>query len=202
MDRRFFLILIALVTIAVAGLVGGPASMADVTVTRDLIGQRLAHDPVDLAAHVVTRFGSAAVLLPLAGVAAAWLAWRGRRADALLVAGTVIGGRLAVEVAKLVVARPRPDLAPFPVDVTSLSFPSGHAANSMTTFLALALVLAPARARALAVATAVLASLLVGVTRPLLGVHWPTDVLAGWAFGIGWVSACRLLVRRRGGTAA
>ena len=68
-----------------------------------------------------------------------------------------------------------------------MSFPSGHAANSMITFLALALILAPARYRAAAIAAATAASVLIGSTRPLLGVHWPSDVVGGWAFGIAWV---------------
>lgn len=66
----------------------------------------------------------------------------------------------------------------------------------MITFLALALIVAPAKTRAVAIAAAVAASTLIGATRPLLGVHWPSDVIGGWAFGVAWVVAGVALSRR------
>jgi undecaprenyl-diphosphatase len=87
-------------------------------------------------------------------------------------------------------------LEDYPVTVSSMSFPSGHAANTMTSFLAFALILAAARHRRAAIAVAVGASVVVGLTRPLLGVHWPSDVLAGWLVGISWILLCDALVRR------
>ena len=68
----------------------------------------------------------------------------------------------------------------------SLSFPSAHAANSMIVFPALVLFLIPQR-RGPAMVAAIVASLLVGASRPLLGVHWPSDVVAGWAIGAAWL---------------
>ena len=59
----------------------------------------------------------------------------------------------------------------------------------MITFLALALVVTPAKYRSAAITAAIAASVLIGSTRPLLGVHWPSDVIGGWAFGIAWVVA-------------
>jgi undecaprenyl-diphosphatase len=67
------------------------------------------------------------------------------------------------------------------------SFPSGHAANSMIVYLALALLaFDDPRHRRWAVAGALLLSFLIGLSRPMLGVHWPSDVVAGWAFGLLW----------------
>ena len=98
----------------------------------------------------------------------------------------MLGGRLMVELLKQSVGRLRPDLEMHAVTVQSLSFPSGHAANSMIAFVAIALFCAPARRRGSALTLAIAASLAVGATRPLLGVHWPSDVLAGWIFGLAW----------------
>lgn len=109
---------------------------------------------------------------------------------------------MAVELTKLVVERSRPDVIPYTVSVTSFSFPSGHAANSMITFLSLAFILTPQEYRRRSVMGAVAASVVVGATRPMLGVHWPSDVMAGWAFGILWVTICLALVSRRGETGA
>ena len=66
----------------------------------------------------------------------------------------------------------------------------------MITFLALALIAAPTKSRAAAITAAVAASALIGSTRPLLGVHWPSDVVGGWAFGIAWVVAGAALTYR------
>ena len=66
----------------------------------------------------------------------------------------------------------------------------------MITFLALALVVTPAKYRSAAITAAIAASVLIGSTRPLLGVHWPSDVIGGWAFGIAWVVALVELSRR------
>ncbi len=112
----------------------------------------------------------------------------------------VIGGRIAIEVLKLAIDRPRPAFGPHPVEVHSLSFPSGHAGNSMITFLAIAMIAIPERWRGRAVAIALSSSIAVGLTRPFLGVHWPSDVIGGWVLGIGWVVALAALSRRWRGT--
>lgn len=150
---------------------------------------------------IVTWAGSAPVLLTIAAFASAWLWMRGEPSRAAVVAATSIGGRLAVELLKLIVERPRPEIMPFAVPVSSFSFPSGHAANAMITFLTIALVAAPRAKRQAAIGLAIAASLAIGATRPFLGVHWPSDVIAGWAFGVAWVLFCLALVRRPGGTA-
>jgi undecaprenyl-diphosphatase len=100
-----------------------------------------------------------------------------------LLAGTVVGERVIVDGMKLLIDRTRPAFDLHPVVTHSSSFPSGHSGNSMAVFLAIALIAVPRPQRVPAVITAVLASILVGSTRPYLGVHWPSDVIGGWALG-------------------
>ena len=86
------------------------------------------------------------------------------------------------------VARVRPDLEPHLVVVKTQSFPSGHATSSMILYLTVALALtAGTRWQRPAAAGAILLSLLIGTSRVMLGVHWPSDVVGGWAFGMLWV---------------
>jgi undecaprenyl-diphosphatase len=97
-------------------------------------------------------------------------------------------GRGLSEIEKIWVARPRPELEPHLVLVKTQSFPSGHAFSSMVFYLALALALTgDSRWRWPAASAAVLLSLLIGTSRVMLGVHWPSDVIGGWAFGMLWV---------------
>ena len=108
---------------------------------------------------------------------------------------------------KQLVGRSRPDLWPLPPDVSEYSFPSGHATSSMIFYLALALALtAHTRWYRLAAAAAVVLSLLIGTSRVMLGVHWPSDVIGGWAFGMLWVLVtlrpAELLLQRRSTPAA
>lgn len=192
----------ALTVLAGAGWWGGGGQPVEEQIVRSLVAFRLAHPGIDSAAQVVTMLGGSVVLAPLTLGAGLWLAARRNLNAALLVIATAFSARLVVELLKLVIDRPRPDLAPFPVAVSSSSFPSAHAANSMATFLVLALTLAPPAHRAKAMTLAVAASFAIGVTRPLLGVHWPSDVIAGWALGAAWVAACWALATRRAETAA
>lgn len=130
--------------------------------------------------------GGFLVMGPVALAVVAWLAWRGQRARALWLFATITSGRLLVEGIKLLVQRPRPPVADRLEDINSWSFPSSHSAGTMMTAAALALLAGgrtPAWLAALAAAGAV------GWSRIALGVHWPSDVLAGWGFGLVWVGA-------------
>jgi membrane-associated phospholipid phosphatase len=195
-------IAVALTVLLGAGWWGGPGQPVEVEWVRSLAAARLAHPTIDSFARSVTMLGGVAVLAPLALGAGLWLAVRRKVDDGLFVVATAFSARILLEILKHVIDRPRPDLAPFPVDVSSSSFPSGHATNSMATFLVIALALAPATHRTKAIAAAVLASVAVGLSRPLLGVHWPSDVVAGWTLGAAWVAICWALVRHRAETAA
>lgn len=129
---------------------------------------------------IVTELGGWRVLIPLAILAAAYLFLKRRTHDALFLVGVVISVRILVEWQKILFSRARPEDVHL-TDVASLSFPSGHAANSLATYLALAIFLFHSR---LAVAAAVGLAALIGLSRILLGVHWPSDVIGGWAFAL------------------
>lgn len=126
------------------------------------------------------------------------------RPAVLIVVATASGGA-AIALAKTVFARARPDLVGHLVEVTSKSFPSGHAGNSAIVYLTLAAVAFPmirlARVRAFVMIAALSLVALIGVSRVFLGVHWPSDVLAGWLFGALWALGwwyveARILPRR------
>jgi undecaprenyl-diphosphatase len=144
-----------------------------------------------------TQLGGGFFLIPLALIAAVYLVVRRKRRAALFLFMT-IGGRFLIELQKVIVTRPRPGVSPHLVAADTYSFPSGHAANSMITFLAIALLLpVRQRNRAIAVGLAIALSLQAGVGRVMLGVHWPSDVIGGWAFAVLWVMTCMRLASAR-----
>lgn len=148
-------------------------------------GHRPALLPV---ARVFTFLGEPTVLIGAGVVCALWLWHLGHRHLPLALVAIVGLGRALSEAQKLWIARVRPDLEPHLVVVKTSSFPSGHATSSMIFYLSLALVLtAGTRWRHLAAIAAILLSLLIGASRVMLGVHWPSDVIGGWAFGMLWV---------------
>ncbi|MGC2315856.1 MAG: phosphatase PAP2 family protein, partial [Bradyrhizobium sp.] len=116
----------------------------------------------------------------------------------LFVLTTVLSGALLNTLLKLAFARARPDLVTPLTQVSTLSFPSGHAASSAVCYLTLGLMLAQTQAsrsvRIHLIMTAAILTLLVGVSRIYLGVHYPSDVLAGWCFGTAWALICQMLM--------
>jgi undecaprenyl-diphosphatase len=137
--------------------------------------------------------------------AATYLLLEGKRHAALFVTLAVGSGWLLSSLFKLAFDRPRPDLVPHGVYVYSTSFPSGHAMMSAVTYLTLGALLArlhrPRALKAFFLGIAVVLTVVVGLSRVYLGVHWPTDVVAGWAAGSVWASACwlvALVFQRRG----
>lgn len=139
----------------------------------------------------LTFIGSFTVLAVLTLIVAGMLVWarRGRVAARLVIAAG--SGMAAANLLKLVVGRVRPEVVPHWIGVSSLSFPSGHTSDSTIAYLLMAM-LAIDLAKRVAVQRAIAASIvvpiaLIGASRVYLGVHWPTDVLAGWAFGSMWV---------------
>ena len=188
---------IATIIFVLAAAFGGPGAIADIDAIHWLGTARAANAQLTAAAIAITTIGGAPAMTAILLGAMTILALRHRLRLGLLLGMVMLGGRIAVELLKLAIDRPRPHFGPYPVEVASLSFPSGHAANSMITFLALALIAAPARFRGKAVAAAVSLSVIIGATRPFLGVHWPSDVIGGWAFGIAWVTALNLLVKQQ-----
>jgi len=140
-----------------------------------------------LVARVFTFLGEPTILVGAGFLVAAWLWYRRRGRFALGLLLVILVGRGLAEAQKYWIARARPTLEPHLVVVKTSSFPSGHAASSMIFYFTLALALAPAQWRRLAAAGAVLLSLLVGTSRVMLGVHWPSDVIGAWSFGLLWV---------------
>lgn len=141
-----------------------------------------------LIARIFTALGEPTVLIGAGFIVAAllWRPGRGHLAVALLL--VILLGRGLNEVQKYWIARARPDFEPHLVVVKTSSFPSGHATSSMIFYLTIALALVPTgRPRRIATAGAILLSLLIGTSRVMLGVHWPSDVIGGWSFGLLWV---------------
>lgn len=152
-----------------------------------------------------TALGGVGVLLLITLAAVGYLLLNRRFRAALFTIVAVSGGQLLSTLMKIGYARPRPDLVPHGSIVYTASFPSGHAMMSAITYLTLAALLSRVqpkrRLKAYFLFVAVVLTLLVGVSRVYLGVHWPTDVLAGWAAGAAWASLCWIVLgwlQRRG----
>jgi membrane-associated phospholipid phosphatase len=150
-------------------------------------------------ALIITRFGDPDLLLLVTGLLALLLiARRDVRAAALLL-GISLSGRAIVDLQKAWIARPRPDAHLHLIGTRTDSFPSGHAASAVLVWLTLALLIPrDARWRRTAIAAALLACFLSGLSRPMLGVHYPSDVIAGWSFGLLWLLLLSHLTSRPG----
>jgi undecaprenyl-diphosphatase len=153
----------------------------------------------------VTALGSTGILTFITLAVAGFLALERKRHAALFVLLAVGGGMLLSTGLKMGFDRPRPDLVPHGAIVYTASFPSGHSMLSAVTYLTLGALLARVQPRRLLklylLGLAVLLTVAVGASRVYLGVHWPTDVLAGWAVGAGWALLCwaaALWLQRRG----
>lgn len=148
----------------------------------------------------LTALGSTVVLTIVVMAVSGFLYLSGRAYKALAVLGWTAAGALLSTITKLGFARPRPDLVPHGAEVYTHSFPSGHALSSAVIFLTLgvmiALVQESRRIKFYVLAFAVLLTMLVGMSRVYLGVHWPSDVLAGWALGAAWATLGWLVFRR------
>ena len=153
----------------------------------------------------VTGLGSTGVLTFITLAAAGFLALNRKTHAALFVVAAVGGGMLLSTLLKMGFDRPRPDLVPHGALVYTASFPSGHATLSAVVYLTLGALLARVQPRFVLklylLGLAILLTVTVGVSRVYLGVHWPTDVLAGWAIGAAWALFCwaaALWLQRRG----
>jgi undecaprenyl-diphosphatase len=142
----------------------------------------------------LTALGGATALILLTAAAAGALALRRQGRSALVLLAAVAGGQIISHLTKGFFERPRPALVSHEAYVHTASFPSGHSMMAAVTYLTLAVMLARAtpsrRLKAYYVALAVLVTVAVGVSRVYLGVHWPSDVLAGWMIGAAWALLC------------
>ena len=178
-----------------------------------LLGLRSAADPSDPLGprwleetmRDFTALGGTGVLSAVTLAVVGFLSLTGKRNAAAAVGVAVVGGLLLSQALKWGFARPRPGLVPHGQYVYTQSFPSGHAMLSAVVYLTLGALLARTQARRRVklylLAVAGFLTVLVGVSRVYLGVHWPTDVLAGWTVGAGWALLCwlaTLWLQRRG----
>jgi undecaprenyl-diphosphatase len=155
---------------------------------------------VQESARDLTALGGTTALLLITVITSGFFLLDGKKRMALFVYGSVGGGLLLSTGLKMAFQRPRPDLVPYAANVSSTSFPSGHSMLSAVIYLTLGALLARAqqrkRLKAYFLLVAAFLSFLVGISRVYLGVHWPTDVLAGWTAGASWAILCWLAARR------
>ena len=150
-------------------------------------------------ARDVTSLGSVAILTLATVLSAIYLWLISKRHAAYFLVATILSGTWLSTVLKALVARPRPDIVPHLTTMSNYSFPSGHSMMSAVTYLTLAALIARGRkpaVRRFSFFAAALLTIMVGITRVYLGVHWPTDVLAGWLFGGLWTALCFLVANR------
>jgi len=151
----------------------------------------------EAALEVTALGGYSLILLTLAAVVGLLLVTR-RYGPALYVLLSVGSGALVSALSKQFYDRPRPDLVPQLDIVHTASFPSGHALITTVAYLTLAALVIRFfddwRVRIYVAGVAIFISVLVGISRIYLGVHWPSDVAAGWALGTAWASLAWLVV--------
>lgn len=142
----------------------------------------------------ISALGGFAVLALVTLFAVGYLLTLNKWRNALMLLVATLGGTAISEGLKMGFNRPRPDLVAHIVETTSMSFPSGHAMLSAVTYLTLGALIARTQEkrslRGYVLGAAILVTLLIGLSRVYLGVHWPTDVLAGWCLGAAWALIC------------
>jgi undecaprenyl-diphosphatase len=197
--------------IEVAGDVGaGDTQELDMWALRALRRADDPHVPIgpswlrDVAVDV-TSLGSAVVVTLVTVAVVGFLLLKKMYGYASLVTVSSAGGALLNKLLKAHFARPRPEAVPHLREVFSMSFPSGHAMLSAVVYLTLGALLMPIlknkRERIYCLGVAMLSTLLVGASRVYLGVHYPTDVLAGWVIGLSWALLCWIAARIMAGRA-
>ncbi|KAB2788953.1 phosphatase PAP2 family protein [Brucella anthropi] len=152
------------------------------------------------AVRDVNSLGGVTVLAIMTVLATIFLLISRRRAMALYMLVSLMGGWAISNALKFGVARPRPTIVPHLMDVYDPSFPSGHAMMSAVTYLTIAALVSQGNirgaTRAFFLATALMLTFAIGLCRIYLGVHYPTDVLAGWCVGSLWALCCYAVGRK------
>jgi undecaprenyl-diphosphatase len=181
-------------------------------------------DPADLAQPIgpawleiamvdLTTLGGTAVLITLVLSVAGFMLVGGMAGPAAFTVLSIAGGTAFSQLLKWIYDRPRPDLVEHLTVIQTASFPSGHATMATIVYLTLAAMVVrlvdTTAQRAYVMTVAIGICIVVGISRVFLGVHWPSDVLAGWALGAAWaccswlvVAGLRRLRRREATTSA
>jgi undecaprenyl-diphosphatase len=216
--RRYGMYELPALVILVLALAGiwGFAELADEVVEEEthafdeaiILSMRSGSDPsdpvgprwVEELGRDMTALGGVGVLTLLTLSVAGFLLLHRKKRTALLVIAAVGIGVLMSTMMKIGFDRPRPDLVPHQTVVYTASFPSGHSMLSAVTYLTLGALLARIhrlrRVKIYLLGLALMITMAVGVSRIYLGVHWPTDVLGGWALGSSWALLCWLVALR------
>lgn len=172
-------------------------------------------DPVDMSQTIgpgwvqtmaldITALGGTTVLIIVVLITLSFLWIAKKRKAFFLVAAAAVGGQIFNTGLKEIFARPRPSIVPHLAEVHTPSFPSGHSMMSAVIYLTLGILVSNLvegrRQRVFIIIVAVMLTVIVGITRVFLGVHYPSDVLAGWSVGLTWALICvmaeRILQRR------
>ncbi len=197
------LVLCALVFVVVADEVAeGDTARIDERVVRafrdpDRPGEMIGPDWSERFVRELSALGSFPVLTLVTLAAAGFVALSGRGRTVAVLMISACGAMALAFTVKALLDRPRPDL-PVP-EHSSASFPSAHAMGSAAVYLTLGVMLAAVleqrRTKAYVLALALSLAGIIGVTRVMLGVHYPTDVLGGWAGGLAWALGCWVVAR-------
>ncbi len=149
---------------------------------------------VEEMARDVTGLGGVGLLTFLTFAATGFLLLQGKRRVALYLLLAITSGVAMSSALKAGFDRPRPELVPHGTHVYTSSFPSGHSMMATLVFLTVGAVVAGSQPsnslKAYLMLLALVLALSVGVSRIYLGVHWPSDVLGGWAMGAAWALLC------------
>jgi undecaprenyl-diphosphatase len=153
----------------------------------------------------ITALGSAPVLTLITGLVAGYLLLDRKSGSAAFLLCATVGGTALSHWLKFFFNRDRPEVVPHLAEFSNSSYPSGHSMLSTVVYLTLAVVVAQTlptrRGKVYVIAAAVFLAFLVGLSRVIIGVHYPTDVLAGWTAGTAWALLCWLFavwLKRRG----
>lgn len=163
------------------------------------------NDPIgppwfEAAVMHISGLGSGAVATLIVLIAVGYMLLANHWRYALLMLSTSLGTGLVMHLSKGFFERPRPSIVTHIDPPGGLSFPSGHSMISAAMYMTLAVVIARTlprrRLRIYVVAVGALLAFLIGLSRVYLGVHYPTDVLAGWTLGLAWALLCGIIARK------
>lgn len=182
---------LVVVTLAWAVSRDGAVVAFDQHVLRTVVAHRTA--AMTAVMKFATSFGGLVQVIAVDALGVCALVWCRRKDLAVVLVATATGMWFLVRAMKRLVHRLRPPVAVHLVDAGGWSFPSGHAGQATASFLALGLLIALAAdrrwVRRAAVVVGVASAVLIGASRVYLGVHWASDVVAGWSLGVAWFAA-------------